>query len=142
MTSGIILIGKSGVFAGCRIEVNGHSPACIGRAHDCEIRLAGSGACAEVSRHHCLIWADDGRVYVRDLGSTNGTVLNGMQIGRPVVWPLPPAIRSTPCRVYVLHAGDELQVGLAVFEVAAPPAAADPVCGARGAAQPELCGSP
>ncbi len=37
-----------------------------------------------VSRHHCSLKIGDGKVIVQDLGSRNGTFLNGMQLTKPV----------------------------------------------------------
>lgn len=48
----------------------------IGRASDCTLR-AGSEA---ISRHHCAIVRREGGMTVRDLGSRNGTYLNGEKI--------------------------------------------------------------
>ena len=48
----------------------------IGRASDCTLR-AGSEA---ISRHHCAIVRRDGKLAVRDLGSRNGTYVNGDKI--------------------------------------------------------------
>jgi hypothetical protein len=45
----------------------------IGRDIDCEIYLADAG----ISRRHATIDRDGGRVVVTDLGSTNGTSING-----------------------------------------------------------------
>jgi diguanylate cyclase (GGDEF)-like protein len=45
----------------------------VGRSPDAQIRLGSDG----VSRAHAEILLDGGRVRVRDLGSTNGTFLNG-----------------------------------------------------------------
>ena len=45
----------------------------IGRSPDCNLRIA-SG---QVSRRHCFIKIDDAGVSIRDLGSANGTRLNG-----------------------------------------------------------------
>src|SRR5438045_3788756 len=45
----------------------------IGRSSDCNLRIA-SGL---VSRRHCLIKIDGSSVTLRDLGSANGTKLNG-----------------------------------------------------------------
>jgi pSer/pThr/pTyr-binding forkhead associated (FHA) protein len=63
----------------------------IGRAADCDLRLANP----LVSRRHCMLTMQDGRVYVRDLNSSNGTGLNNQVLAgeRP------------------LHNGDELWVG-------------------------------
>ena len=48
----------------------------IGREHDCHLRPNSES----VSRHHCAITIDDFSVRVRDLGSSNGTHLNGTRI--------------------------------------------------------------
>ena len=37
--------------------------------------------CLQVSRHHCLLEIHPPTVRVRDLGSTNGTFVNGEKIG-------------------------------------------------------------
>jgi pSer/pThr/pTyr-binding forkhead associated (FHA) protein len=57
---------------------------------------------------------------VRDLGSRNGTFVNGMQIGHPWTWP--PAVKGEPPHLdeYDLHDGDELRVGDTVFLVHLP----------------------
>lgn len=38
----------------------------------------------EVSRYHCELYCSNGRVYIRDLESTNGTQVNGKDISTPV----------------------------------------------------------
>ena len=48
----------------------------IGRSKDCTLR-AGSEA---ISRHHCVILRSDNGVSIRDLGSRNGTYVNGEKI--------------------------------------------------------------
>ncbi len=72
----------------------------IGRASDCTLR-AGSEA---ISRHHCLVTRVDGAVAVRDLGSRNGTHVNGEKIAA-----------ETP-----LNHGDLLRVGPLEFRFEAP----------------------
>ena len=49
----------------------------VGRSGDCDITLPSS----KVSRQHARFSAADGRVTVEDLGSSNGTRLNGRAIG-------------------------------------------------------------
>lgn len=51
---------------------------------------------ARISRHHFELVAQPDGLYIRDLGSANGTWLNGRQVG------------GTPVR---LENGAELQVG-------------------------------
>lgn len=48
----------------------------IGRQTDCQIRIPS----ASVSRHHCEVALRDGRPSVRDLGSSNGTYVNGKKV--------------------------------------------------------------
>lgn len=48
----------------------------IGRHDDCLIRIRSS----QVSRRHCELFENDGRLFVRDLGSSNGTFVNGAKI--------------------------------------------------------------
>jgi pSer/pThr/pTyr-binding forkhead associated (FHA) protein len=89
----------------------------IGRASDCAIQLPMNFLHAGVSRHHCLLEIDPPTVQVRDLGSLNGTFVNGEEIGPH----LPKQIRSEKptamSAVRDLKGGDELQVGDVVFRV-------------------------
>lgn len=53
----------------------------IGRESDCQLRPNSE----LVSRHHCIFTVDDYSVRLRDLGSTNGTVVNGERLKKEVV---------------------------------------------------------
>lgn len=55
----------------------------VGRHRKCEIRLDSS----RVSRRHCCLAVIGGEIVVRDLGSTNGTFLNGLPIEVGVLRP-------------------------------------------------------
>lgn len=48
----------------------------IGRERDCHLRPASEG----ISRHHCVFTLDSYAVRLRDLGSTNGTLVNGSRL--------------------------------------------------------------
>ncbi len=50
----------------------------LGRGTDCDLRLVDQG----VSRHHAEIRVEDGDVVLVDLGSTNGTFVDGQPIRR------------------------------------------------------------
>lgn len=52
------------------------SPALIGRSSECDISLA----VAHLSRRHARLHVRDGLLYVKDLGSANGTYLNGVRV--------------------------------------------------------------
>src|SRR5947209_7222158 len=80
----------------------------IGRGPECHIRPDSDW----VSRQHCLLRVTGDAVFIRDLGSRNGTLVNGLLV-------------ETEQR---LMSGDQVQVGPLVFEVhmegqlaAAPP---------------------
>jgi hypothetical protein len=49
----------------------------IGRSSDADVVLPYE----EVSRRHSLIWRADGQAWIEDLGSTNGTEVDGVRIG-------------------------------------------------------------
>ena len=69
----------------------------IGREQDCQLRPNSE----MVSRHHCVFSVDDYSVRLRDLGSTNGTLVNGERIRKDVV----------------LAAGDRVVIGNLEFEL-------------------------
>jgi pSer/pThr/pTyr-binding forkhead associated (FHA) protein len=50
----------------------------LGRGTDCDLRLVDTG----VSRHHAELRVEDTQVVLVDLGSTNGTLVNGQPVRR------------------------------------------------------------
>lgn len=70
-----------------------HFPFTIGRALDCDYVLDYSA----ISRQHARCTSDAQGIYVEDLGSTNGTFVNGRRLG--------------PGERYRLRAGDEVSLG-------------------------------
>ena len=55
----------------------------VGRGEECDVRLDHKS----VSKIHCVIVKTDGLLLVRDLGSTNGTRVNGTRIRRGMLLP-------------------------------------------------------
>ena len=55
----------------------------VGRHRWCHVRIASP----RVSRRHCRLALDRDGVLVRDLGSTNGTRINGRRVDRGVLRP-------------------------------------------------------
>lgn len=76
-------------------------PFVIGRDDVCQLRPAST----EVSRQHCAIVLRDGRAFVRDLDSTNGTRVNGEFL-----------VGETEVRDY-----DRLEVGPLLFNIRLEP---------------------
>jgi diguanylate cyclase (GGDEF)-like protein len=80
----------SGFGAGRVVTLDQKDEYVIGRSRSVDIRIDDTG----VSREHCRIMKREGRVFVQDLQSRNGTLLNG-----------------TPIVCVPLTAGDRLQLG-------------------------------
>lgn len=57
-------------------EVKLSLPTVIGRGHDCKLKLPQP----LVSRRHCELFERDGQLFVRDLGSMNGTYVGSERI--------------------------------------------------------------
>lgn len=55
----------------------------VGRKEECDVRLDHKS----VSKMHCVIVKTDGLLLLRDLGSTNGTRVNGQRIRRAALLP-------------------------------------------------------
>src|SRR3954454_10319515 len=55
----------------------------FGRDEDCDVRLDHKS----VSKLHCVIVKTDGLLILRDLGSTNGTRVNGQRVRRGALLP-------------------------------------------------------
>lgn len=72
---GTKLVIASGKSAGKAIAVK-REKLLIGRAEECDIRPLSD----EVSRRHCAVRIEPGVVWVEDLGSRNGTFVNGHRI--------------------------------------------------------------
>lgn len=89
----------------------------VGRHDDCQIRIKSS----QVSRRHCEFFEKKGLLLVKDLGSANGTIVNGKKIqGQQVLEP-----------------GDELTIGqvkLVVARIGETPAPRTPAPAAAPAA--------
>jgi pSer/pThr/pTyr-binding forkhead associated (FHA) protein len=122
MSARVTLTIRNGKMAGKEYEFDARRLCAIGRSADCDVPLVGGADFMAVSRRHCLLELDPPRVRVRDLGSYNGTHLNGMQIGRPKTWDLPPELADAPFRSYAVADGDEIRVGPVVLEVRLHPA--------------------
>jgi predicted component of type VI protein secretion system len=55
----------------------------VGRKEDCDLRLPHKS----VSKLHCVVVKTDGLLLLRDLGSTNGTRVNGQRVRRAALLP-------------------------------------------------------
>src|SRR5512140_762216 len=83
------LVMQAGPHPGCEFIVT-QDALTIGRNEQCEIVISDP----RVSRRHSQITWDGAYCTLEDLGSTNGTFVNGRRL----------------TRAHVLHAGDEIRV--------------------------------
>ncbi len=96
-TSKLVLRGVSGSYFGRIVSVRGR--LVMGRGSDCDLILDEP----EMSRQHAAIEIVGDNIYLRDLGSANGTLVNGVQV-----------------RNAVLHSGDQLAFDRNRFVLEAP----------------------
>ncbi len=92
-----VLRGVSGPLFGKIVPIHGR--LVIGRGDDCDLVLDEP----EMSRKHAMIEINQSEIYLRDLGSSNGTFVNGVQV-----------------RDATLHTGDQLAFDRNRFLVEAP----------------------
>jgi hypothetical protein len=121
------LVVRQGPHAGMSYPLGGRQMV-IGREEGMDIALQD----AESSRRHALVSWQGGQYVIEDLGSTNGTFVNGIQITAP----------------QVLNPGDSVGIGQTslVFNLLSPPAVSagqymPPSAQGYGAASPVEAGS-
>lgn len=72
-----IISAETGPLTGLSYRVAG--PMVLGRAPDCDLVIVNP----EISRHHARLDLEDDDLYIEDMGSSNGSVVNGkMVVGR------------------------------------------------------------
>jgi pSer/pThr/pTyr-binding forkhead associated (FHA) protein len=115
MNAHIILTAVHGPLRGRAFAFHDHTLCTVGRSSDCLLALPGEGEGRLVSRWHCLLDIDPPRIGICDLGSLNGTYVNGIAVGASDRCHGAEAEEPTSQRE--LHSGDEVQVGSHVFRV-------------------------
>lgn len=86
-----------GPYSGREFVFDQHDTFLIGRSESAHLYLPEDRF---FSRHHCLLEIAPPRCFLRDLGSTNGTFVNGQKVAEAF-----------------LHSGDKIQGGQTVLEV-------------------------
>ena len=71
-------VDRNGIIEQVMKVTEGQSSIMIGRSEDCDLRLNSKN----VSRHHALICCTEEGIYIEDLNSSNGTIVNSKTITR------------------------------------------------------------
>jgi eukaryotic-like serine/threonine-protein kinase len=141
MNEKVKLVITGGPMQGMEFTMESHDILLLGRAPDCHICLPPEDSTA--SRHHFILEVTPPEARLRDLGSLNGTWVNGVKQGgrKPSETPEEGARRQYA--QIDLQSGDEIRVGTHVMKVEvelpatpAPPAAPEPSPAAQPPAQP------
>jgi pSer/pThr/pTyr-binding forkhead associated (FHA) protein len=116
MPSKITLTITQGKLSRKQYVFESRSTCIVGRNDDCNLQIADK-VDMTISRYHCLLDINPPDIRVRDLGSLNGTFVNGTNIGqRKRQQPAQEAVRlSFP--EYNLQDGDEIKLGDILFKI-------------------------
>jgi pSer/pThr/pTyr-binding forkhead associated (FHA) protein len=112
-----MLTVKEGTQRGRKFVLKDSDRWVIGRTEDCSVQLSGGIEYQLISRRHCELDLEPPLVRVRDLGSLNGTYVNGKLVGRRGRGPARPDATEVLDSGYPLAEGDELRLGPVVFNV-------------------------
>jgi serine/threonine-protein kinase len=113
----VTLTVTEGSFKGKEYRFDARSMCLVGRAEECSLRMPSSLGYLDVSRRHCLLDIDPPDVRVSDLGSRNGTYVNGVLIGKRPRDAAPTDAVPVGGDEVILHDHDEIRVGGTVFRV-------------------------
>jgi serine/threonine protein kinase len=106
----------AGPLTGRTFSYERHDTFLFGRSPDCHAELAADDTTA--SRHHFLLEVNPPRARLRDLGSLNGTHVNGVKYGGRGRQESPEEAAQRRLPDVDLRDGDRIRVGTTVFEVA------------------------
>jgi len=112
MVARVILKAVLGEEAGHQFVYADHSQLLIGRSDRCSLCLPADDT---VSRRHCLLDIERSGVHVQDLGSKNGTFVNGVFLGSRASDD--ENTTQTGGVALTLHSGDALRVGHNLFVI-------------------------
>jgi len=113
MRSTVTLRVAAGPLRGSVFTFDRHAIRVFGRAHDCNVHLPDDDLSA--SRYHFILEADPPEARLHDLGSSNGTIVNGVRYGGRAQEGLGDAADG-PADV-ALEDGDVVEAGQTVLRV-------------------------
>ena len=115
MSARVTLEVTAGPIKGKVFTFDRHDTFVFGRSRNCHARLSRSDKAA--SRHHFIMEVNPPYARVRDLGSLNGTLVNGEKHGGRPRHETPLSVGEQPYPEIDINHGDCIQVGYTVFRV-------------------------
>jgi pSer/pThr/pTyr-binding forkhead associated (FHA) protein len=116
MSSKIILTITQGKLSGKQYIFASRSTCIVGRNDDCNLQIA-DAVDMTISRYHCLLDINPPDIRVRDLGSLNGTFVNGKKIGQRQREQTAKEAVKLNFPEYNLQNGDEIRLGDILFKI-------------------------
>jgi hypothetical protein len=107
----VTLSVEGGRYQGKQFDFDTRTTCLAGRSEGCRIRLTNDPLSPFISRYHCLFDIDPPAIRVQDLGSRNGTYVNGDSIGRRPGGPISEEVPDGLAVEYPLADGDEILLG-------------------------------
>ena len=117
MRTRVILSVTQGSLQGTEFLFDHYTRLVVGRAPDCDVCLPRSFENSDVSRRHCMFEIAPPLIRVRDLGSRNGTFLNGQKIGQRQATQPDDETVAVSSPAFPLRDGDVVRVGNTEFVV-------------------------
>ena len=115
MPGKVTLEVTSGPIKGETFNFEEHDIFIFGRDDDCHAKLSSEDTTA--SRHHFLLEVNPPDARVQDIGSRNGTYVNGVKHGGRPAHMTPEEARNLDYPIIDLKDGDSIKVGDTVFKV-------------------------
>jgi hypothetical protein len=138
MSSKVILRVIKGESEGKELILDKPRTCVIGRSKDCCFVLGDVKKGWLVSRRHCSLNIDPPRAWIRDLGSLNGTYVNGVKVGQRTVGESHEGEADTAPPEHELFHGDRIMVGKYVLEFTTHEQKACMKCGGEIATADEI----
>src|SRR5712692_862835 len=105
----------AGPIQGRQFQFDGHDTFLFGRSPECHAELSADDATA--SRHHFILEVNPPAARLRDLGSLNGTYVNGLKYGGRARHLTPEEGARQALPQVDVKDGDTIRVGATVFAV-------------------------
>jgi pSer/pThr/pTyr-binding forkhead associated (FHA) protein len=117
MSAMVTLTVTEGTLTGTEFRFDGRTLCLVGRSSACLLQVPDVPETRDVSRRQCLLDINPPEIRIRDLGSRNGTYVNGYKIGQRTQGQSPEEALALDAPDYALREGDEIRMGGLVLHV-------------------------